>query len=191
MPDTQRVRQGEDHKGNNPMKLSQMKKYRHFFSEKNEKWLDIRLIRGYYSVWKRDPYSAASAPELISLVISAKVYENQPSLSISSFAPVKKYQQGTIVSLYLAGRFFMRHRSRFLAGPSYTRMRNRPAFFMFRRGLARRNVNTPEVPHAPVRLSTVIILAFSAGNSHVRRGLFFSSVIKPLTLFLERQVKHE
>lgn len=42
--------------------------------------------------------------KLFTSVISAKVYENRPSSSTSLLPMSKKYQQETIVSLYLAGR---------------------------------------------------------------------------------------
>ena len=55
------------------------------------------------------------------------------------------------MSLYLAGRFLVRLWSRFLAGPTRTRMGNRPAFFVFGRYLVRRIVNPPRPPNASVR----------------------------------------
>lgn len=149
LPDTSCSGRGK-RKGTRQMRLSVLKKIRLFFIKNGltiSRLGDILLFRSGGSC------NASPAVELLSSVISAKVYENQPSLSISSFAPVKKYQQGTIVSLYLAGRFFMRHRSRFLAGPSYTRMRNRPAFFVPGRCLVRRNDSLP--PRSPCFCSIV------------------------------------
>ena len=66
------------------------------------------------------------------MCISAKDNENRPSFIIALLLLRTKYQQGSIVSSLLAGRFFLRRRSRFLVGPSLSRMGNRPAFFVVR-----------------------------------------------------------
>ena len=56
--------------------------------------------------------------ELITSVISAKVYVNPPSFYIALLLRCLNDQHRKIVSSCLAGRFLYRHLSRFLAGPT-------------------------------------------------------------------------
>jgi len=65
---------------------------------------------------------------LILSVISAKVRENPPSLKLVSFATKLEKPAWTIVSLCLCWTHLYRLGSRFLAGPSRTRMEKRPVF---------------------------------------------------------------
>ena len=161
------------------MKLSQTKKHRLFFPEKNENQLDFRLNEGYCIARTLDQYSADSAPELISSVISAKLCVNLPS-SICSFAPEKKCQHRKIVSSCLAGRFSVVSGAGFLAGPSHNAYGKRPAFLCPDATSYAGKLLFPRGRHVSVRLSPqssnlssrrfVHPAAFGIFSRHVSKG---------------------
>ena len=112
--------------------------------------------------------------KLISLVISAKVRVNRPSINIALLLQRLEYQQGTIVSLCLAGRFSVRLWSRFLVGPTRTRMGSVRLFFVLGchyferdihlhfnsdRCLVRRIVNSPEAAQCSCPIAPPVILS--------------------------------
>ena len=120
--------------------LSERKKFRCFFAEnglKNSRLGDILMFGGW------NPYTADSAPELLSSVISAKGNENLPSLE-KLFCSQKRNNPARDLSVFVScWAFLRRFESRFLAGPSLPRTGNRPAFFVPGRCLVRRNDTLP------------------------------------------------
>ena len=95
----------------------------------------------------RNSFSAGPVVELLSSVISAKLWVNLPSFKMLFCSRNKKCQHRKIVSSCLAGRFSVVSGAGFLAGPSHNAYGKRPAFFVPGRCLVRRNDTLP--PRSP------------------------------------------
>ena len=155
--------------------LSKPKKICHFFVENG---LNISGSGDILLSGSRDSSRTSHVSELISSVISAKSNENLPSLR-KSFCSQQRNTPAMDHSVFVScWAFLCRFESRFLAGPSLPRMGKRPAFFMFRRSLVRRNDTLPpRGRHASFRLSP------QSSNSSRRKFVHLAALSYFLNIF--------